>query len=184
MHVNIKFVNFPQPGKKFGRLQLDNGMTIWVPPNLLDSFRAGMSCEIGTKEQLWGDKPVVVATTGPQQGYGGQQGSASSQGYNQGQSNTRTYQRPNTGFQPRVIQGGGGRPEPDARMIFVTGIVGRAMGSGKFSASEIAVLTQAAMQAYDLSQKPPVDQRQMPQEPPPPDQGDPGPGPDDFPGGP
>jgi hypothetical protein len=198
MQVNIRFVNFPKPGGKFGNLVLDNGQQIWVPPALLNSFRAGMSCEIGTKEQTWGadgpnPKQVIVATTGPQggaqQGYGGQRTYNANQDY--GRANT--YQRPNTGFQPRVYQGAGGAVPPtgnpnvgqdQGKHIFVTGVVGRAMGSGKFTASEIAVLTQAAAQAYEIMNKPPVDQRQMPQEPPPPPDGDPGPGPDDFPGGP
>jgi len=39
--------------------------------------------------------------------------------------------------------------ESAARQIFVTGIVGRAMGSGKFTPSDLEALTSAAITAYD-----------------------------------
>ena len=56
-------------------------------------------------------------------------------------------------------QAGAGRPagaaqsrppngNPDAEAIFVTGIVGRSMGSGKFDATDIKLLTLAAAEAY------------------------------------
>ena len=64
-----------------------------------------------------------------------------------------------------------------ARHIYVTGIVGRAMGSGKFTASEIAVLTSEANRAFDLIGKPKPMQNTFPSDPLPPsmDDGDPGP---------
>lgn len=39
-------------------------------------------------------------------------------------------------------------PSPQDRQIFVTGVVGRAMGSGKFSKEDILFLTQAAYDAF------------------------------------
>jgi hypothetical protein len=152
MQIAIRYVNFPKPGGKYGSLKLMDGTMIMVPPDLLGQFRAGVACEITTKQQTWGDSPVTIATSGPlqgptgpvqgQQGYGGYQGPVSRE----------TSQRPNMGFQPRVIQGGGNpnaKSPDEARMIFVTGVVGRAMGSGKFAASEIPVLAQAAAEAFD-----------------------------------
>jgi len=41
------------------------------------------------------------------------------------------------------------RGNPEARTIFATGVVGRAMGSGKFAASEMGVLLQEALAVYD-----------------------------------
>ena len=41
----------------------------------------------------------------------------------------------------------------DSRMIFITGIVGRAMGSGQFGAAEIKLLTLAASEAWEALPK-------------------------------
>lgn len=194
MQVSIQNVTFPQPGRKYGKLQLTDGQTIWVPPELLGMFRGGMVAEIATKQQTWGQgadaRTVMIATTGPMQpGMGqntGQVSGAYPQPYPAAQPQ-QGYQRPTTGFQPRVYEGGGQRggaprSDADAKMIFVTGVVGRAMGSGKFSASEIAVLAQEACRVFDLMTRPsPPPQaalqgaNQWPEEPPAPEAGDPGP---------
>lgn len=188
MQISIKYVNFPRPGGKYGTLKTEAGETIMVPPNLLGLFRAGQVVEIGTKDQTWGqgteqERLVTIATTGPLnvntepvQGQGVQSGY---QRPVQGQP----LQRPNTGFQPRVIPGGAGPygnavtgPPPDqARQIFVTGVVGRAMGSGKFAASEILVLTQAANEAFERLKNPPKPAPEPAGEPPLDLLGDPGP---------
>jgi len=176
MQVSIQHVTFPQPGRKYGKLQLTDGQTIWVPPDLLNMFRGGMTVEIATKQQTWGQgadaRTVTIATTGPMQGQGGGQQGGSYGQSPQTQGGSYGGQRPNTGFQPRLIQGGGQRDPGEARMIFVTGVVGRAMGSGKFTASEIAILAQAASQAYELVTRPsppPAQSVGMPEEPPTPD---------------
>ena len=55
-------------------------------------------------------------------------------------------------LQPGTAQAasaGPARGNPEARMIWATGVCGRAMGSGKFTASEIEVLLGAALDAYD-----------------------------------
>jgi len=167
MQVNVKYVNFPKPGGKYGSIKLADGQMIMVPPDLLGQFRAGMVCEISTKQQTWGTgtpeaRLVTIATTGPMQpqnqaaqSYGGQVGY-------QGQPGPNPSYRPNTGFQPRVVQGtgqggpvGGPRPADQDRFIFVTGVVGRAMGSGKFTASEIMVLTVEANAAFERLKNPP-----------------------------
>jgi hypothetical protein len=166
MQVNIRYVNFPKPGGKYGSLTTTDNQRIWVPPDLLGMFRAGMTAEIGTKQQTWGQgndaRTVTIATSGPLQGQtAGYQGNQYAQGQNP-QPRPYAAGRPNTGFQPRVVQGGG-RPDHDAKMIFVTGVVGRAMGSGKFTASEIAVLAQAAAQAFDVVTRPPPPPQPEPQ---------------------
>jgi len=177
MNIAIRFVNMPKPGGKFGNLKLTDGTMIMCPPELLPMFRAGMQCEIQTKQQEWGPGNVVnIATSGPLPPLGGQQGNAGYQGANLNQG----AQRANTGFVPRVVQGGGLPPKSpeQERMIYITGIVGRAMGSGKFAASEIPILTQAAAAAWDQLTKPrPVEpaNKPMPDEPP-------MPAPSDYPG--
>ena len=181
MQVSIAQVTFPQPGRKFGKLQLTDGQTLWVPPELLGQFRGGMVAEVGTKQQTWGQgadaRHVTIVTTGPIQASGAlPQGGAYGQGYGPLAAQPAP-QRPNTGFQPRVYEGGGRpRTDGDAKMIFVTGVVGRAMGSGKFTASEIAVLAQEAARTFDLvtapSPKPPP-QMQSTDEPPPYPDGEP-----------
>ena len=154
MFVTIKFVNLPGPQSsgKYGSIVTTDGTKIMVPADMLGMFRSGMSCEIATKEQTWGSTPVVVATSGP----GGIAQGHQPQQRQQGGQQYAGAQQPNTGFQPKVYQGGGGvtgpsqNPSTDqGRHIFVTGCVGRAMGSGKFAASELPVLTQAACEAYD-----------------------------------
>jgi hypothetical protein len=163
MQVNVKYVNFPKPGGKYGSIKLADGQMIMVPPDLLGQFRAGMVCEISTKQQTWGTgtpeaRLVTIATSGPMQpqnqaaqNYGGQAGY-------QGAGAQQGAYRSNTGFQPRVVQGGGA-PQPRTleqdRMIFVTGVVGRAMGSGKFTTSEIGVLTVEANAAFERLRNPP-----------------------------
>ena len=44
----------------------------------------------------------------------------------------------------------GAKSDDQSRLMFITGIVGRAMGSGKFDAVDIESLTLAAEQAYGL----------------------------------
>ena len=106
MQIAIQQVTFPQPGRKFGKLQLTDGQTIWVPPELLGQFRGGMVAEVGTKQQTWGQGAdarhvTIVTSTGPLQGGGPGTG----QPYGQGQARRPPQpapQRPNTGFQPTV----------------------------------------------------------------------------------
>lgn len=202
MQVAIKFVNFPRVGSsgKYGSIVGQDGTKIMVPVDMLPMFRQGTVVDIATKEQIWGDpnNPVIVATSGPGGGgpTGAVQGRGNLSGY-QGATQQSGYQRASTGgqqgFQPRVVQGGSGGPVgmpagPDqSRQIFITGVVGRAMGSGKFSASEVLVLTEAAAEAYDRLTNP---KKEPPRgnylqaadtawanQPPEPEPGDPGPDP-------
>jgi len=191
MTVDVQYVNFPKPNGKYGSLRLRNGAYIQVPPGLLDRFRGGMVCEIDAEQETWGrgtptERQVTVARSGP---VGGQ--NSPSQGHVGGSP----YQRPvsretpyaaRTGFQrPSYSQGGpvGAGSSKDERMIFITGVVGRAMGSGKFSAAEVPVLAQAAAAAFAQVtgagpapvEDSPYQPQQGAQEPPPPEMGDPGP---------
>ncbi len=54
---------------------------------------------------------------------------------------------------PHPAPASNGYGNKDERMIFITGIVGRAMGSGKFDTQDINLLTQAAAEAYETLRK-------------------------------
>lgn len=159
MLISIKYVNPPgaQSSGKFGSIVDQNGMKIYVPVAMLGQFQVGTTVDVATKEQVWGTTPVLVVQggpTGPVQGHGQQVGY-------QAASQAAASQRANTGFQPRVIAGGAGQATAHAddeksRNIFVCGVVQQAMNSGKFTASEIAVLTSEANRAFDLIGKPPA----------------------------
>jgi len=180
MMVTVQYANPPRPGGKYGNLKLVNGQTIYVPPDLVQYFQSGSTYDIVTKEETWGQgspdaKTVTVCRMPPRVA----QAMAGNMQAHTGQRRTAP------GFQPRVVQGGPpARTGDEARQIFVTGVVGRAMGSGKFAASEIPVLTQAAMEAFDrLSMpKPPPLPPLLPNDPPFDDIAPP-PNPDDIPGG-
>jgi len=190
MMISVRYVNFPKPGGKYGSLKLADGSLIMCPPDLLRGFRAGQSYEVATKQQTWGqgtdqEREVTIVSGGPFQGrqQGLQQGGGMA-GYG-GANRSAGSVRPNTGFVPRVVQGGGGqqgyqlRKHPEEqRLIFIQGIVQQAMGSGKHAISEMSVVAQAADLIYQQLTKPkPVEPepKPMPDEPPPP-------APNDYPG--
>lgn len=136
MQVQVipQYVNLPkQAGGKYGNIKLQDGTLFFVPVNMLGSFAANIPANINYEGQTWGKPPdakqVYVVTAINGQGITGQAG---------------------------PVQGGD-RPAPtpqnvprtdESENIFVTGIVGRAMGSGNFTAEDIGPLTKAATQAW------------------------------------
>jgi hypothetical protein len=177
MMFTVKYVNEPREATgKYGNIKSPEGVTIMVPKDMLHLFQAGTTVDIPTKPQTWGqgtesERQVIIATAGP----GGYSPPS------RGQGGPIGVQR-NTGFQPRVVQNPPAlapRTTDQEKMIFVTGVVGRSMGSGKFAASEIPVLTQAALIAWDQHLGPqakPQNLRSVPMESPPePEADDPGP---------
>jgi len=141
MQMTLQYCNDPKnPGAKYGNIKSTAGETVMVPIAMLPLFRGreGTAIDVPTKVATWGQgsdaKQVTIATAGP--GGGGWQGA----------------QPARAPQQPAPVAAPAYRPpaaDKDGRAIFVTGVVGRAMGSGKFTASEILVLTQAAGEAYD-----------------------------------
>ena len=139
MRIDIAYVNPPRnPEGKYGNIKTRNGQTLMVPVAMLDLFQPGMVCDVVTKEQTWGQgadaRPVTIIHSGP------------------GNSAAAQAPPPRQAFQPRIVPSGPSLPaksHDEARQIFITGVVGRAMGSGKFAASEIPILTQAAAMAFD-----------------------------------
>src|SRR5262252_5363540 len=145
MQFYVRFVNLPGPQSsgKYGSIVNPQGQKIMVPADMLPHFRAGMTCEVATKTQMWGQNQVLVATSPPGsfgQGGGGQQGGG---GYHSQQP------RNGTSYGARQAPSGGFDAKSTPREMFIQGVVGRSMGSGKFAASEISVLTHAAAAAWD-----------------------------------
>ena len=143
MQMTLQYVNDPKsPTAKYGNIKSTAGETVMVPITMLALFRGreGQAVDVPTKVATWGQgtdaKQVTIATAGPNGGgwQGAQRAPAAQQ--------QPAAQHPAPVYRPPAA-------DKDARQIYVTGIVGRAMGSGKFTASEILVLTQAATEAYD-----------------------------------
>ena len=149
MQMTVQYVNDPRnPTGKYGSIKSTAGETIWVPVTMLPLFRGreGQAVDIPTKPATWGQgadaKQVTVATGGP--------GASKSSGGWQGAQRAPAAQQPAPQQQaPAPAYRPPATDKDTARQIYITGVVGRAMGSGKFTASEILVLTQAAAEAFD-----------------------------------
>ena len=134
------------PTAKYGNIKSTAGETVMVPITMLSLFRGreGQAVDVPTKVATWGQgtdaKQVTIATAGP--GGGGWQGAQRAHAAQQIGPGKPAPQHPAPAYRPPAA-------DKDGRAIYITGVVGRAMGSGKFTASEILVLTQAATEAYD-----------------------------------
>lgn len=131
--VRVKYVNSPKKeGGKFGNIKDESGDLVWVPVDQLRLFNAGQEYEIETKRQKWGQDWVEILDKVIYGSGGGRQ-----------QSAPQTQSRP-------APQTGGHRPGgiDQSLHIFVTGIVGRAMGSGKFGPDDVIPWTKAAIDAF------------------------------------
>lgn len=126
-------------GKKFGKVIDVSGAEYMLPVGIQNLFVAGQTYEVATKPAKWGDNVVTVIDGRPQ-----------------GAPPPTMQYAPQPSLPPAVPQ----QPAPPAghnsarmsdpkdMLIFVTGIVGRAMGSGQFGVTDISLLTQAALAAY------------------------------------
>lgn len=134
IQVVPKYVNPPKkPGGKYGNIKTADNALHWVPVNHLGVFMVGQAANISTEYQQWGDMQASVVTNV--------------------NGVDITGQAPNPqGQVPR-----GDRPSPlpqnvpasdTDESIFVTGIVGRAMGSGQFGVTDIDILAKAAVAAW------------------------------------
>jgi hypothetical protein len=129
--MKIKYVNAPKKeGGKFGNIKMETGETFFVTAGNLNRFKTGMEIEPPYKAEKWGENvvnvipphydPAANANTAPTP-------APPAPGHNSRQNN----------FDSK-----------DA-MIFVTGIVGRSMGSGKFDTQDIPLLSKAALAAWN-----------------------------------
>lgn len=143
--ISIKYVNPAKPGKKFGSLKSVEGDTYWVPAGMVSDFTAGTTVDIPTETQKWGANMVNVVS------------GAASGAPQQEQSGWGRAAPPKFAAPPPRPQAAA--PAPAAvptpigakdALIFVTGVVGRAMGSGQFKSGDISDLTHEALKAWFL----------------------------------
>jgi len=127
--INIKYVNPAKPDKKFGSLVDVDGTKYMCPANMVSQFRAGTTVDVPVQQSKWGVDLVNVIA-------GHAQATAPS---------TAAWSKP----QPPVVSvaATGSMDRKDA-LIFITGLVGRAMGSGKFLASDMETLTNEAIKSW------------------------------------
>lgn len=126
------YVNNAKPDKKFGSIVDPDGNKFMLPVGMQDAFRAGQTYDVPTSNKKWGQDAVVVIE--------GRPGAAGSTGPATPAPNANQQTAPSP---PRTNGALGKEGE-----MFVMGVVGRAMGSGKFDVTDIDLLTKAAVQAW------------------------------------
>lgn len=132
--ITLRYVNQPKnPAGKMGSVVDGAGVRYMVPVENLGKFAVGGTYEVAVAQEVWkpGEPALMVI-----RGVPASAGSAPSAA-------------PATPTHASGHVNGAKIGESAARQIFVTGIVGRAMGSGKFSPSDLEALTSAAITAYD-----------------------------------
>lgn len=121
MQTTLKYVNPPKDGKKMGSIVAEDGTRYFCYPDQYGGCSAGDTVTFEPQQSKFGDSEVMTVAKG-----------------------TKVVK----------VGGGGSAPAPkvqsQAEEIFVTGIVGRAMGSGKFTTGDILGLTISAVEAYHL----------------------------------
>lgn len=133
--ITLKYVNQPKnPTGKMGSVVDGAGVRYMVPVENLGRFATGGTYDVAVSQEVWkpGEPALMVI-----RGVPAQAGSSPA---------------PAAPANPTHASGhvnGAKIGESAARQIFVTGIVGRAMGSGKFALSDLEALTSAAIAAYD-----------------------------------
>ena len=139
--VTPQYVNPAKPGKKFGNIKEASGVKWIIPAGWENLFSPNVPAHIDYEAQTWGSESVNIV-----------------RGVNGNMQPAPTQPSPPNPMAPPVPQPLPAIPVPPqpvasrddkvAEEIFVTGIVGRAMGSGQFSVLDIAVLAKAATQAW------------------------------------
>ncbi len=159
--VTVQYVNQPKPGKKKGSIKTVELGYVNVWPDKLDLFFKGQRTviEFSESQSASGGQPFLdfVRLAGEQP-----QGRSAPQSYNP------PPQRPQPGYNPQYAQQPPPPRKPDPRLsapatvprqfnpeidqmalqIFVTGLTGRAMGSGHFAPEDIDALTENAVAAF------------------------------------
>jgi hypothetical protein len=135
--INIKWVNPAKEGKKFGSLVDVSGAKYMCPAALVSQFQPGTTVDVPVQSAKWGADVVEVI-----QGHA--QATATS---------TSAWSKPQAPEPARSVPANystpasGNMDRKDA-LIFVTGTVGRAMGSGKFAAGDLMDLTHESLKAW------------------------------------
>lgn len=128
----IKFVNQPEGRAISGSINID-GRYVGVPARLLSQFSKGDIVTVEAKPREFKGKTYYDLD------------------YVVHDNHDRQPPTPPPAV-TRAVQGAPATPKntgTDSRMIFITGIVGRAMGSGKFPGNDMMMLTEQAMKCYE-----------------------------------
>lgn len=131
MQVQIipKYVNPPKPGGKMGSIKDQEGGFYLVSPAYLSNFQIGQPVNIEYGEKMGQQGPIRFINSINGLRITGQQGPV--------QAGDRPAPTPQNVPQSDKEEG-----------MFIMGVVGRAMGSGKFEAHEVPVLTKWAAEAW------------------------------------
>jgi len=130
--ITLKYVNQPKnPTGKMGSVVDGAGVRYMVPVENLGRFTTGGTYDVAVSQEVWkpGEPALMVIRGVPVL--------------------ATAHLAPATPTHASGHVNGAKIGESAARQIFVTGIVGRAMGSGKFTPSDLEALTSAAITAYD-----------------------------------
>lgn len=130
--ITPKYVNQPLPGKKLGSIKDQQDVKWFVDPGLLGSFHQGTAITVEWEPMKFSDGKESKKITGVVHGAAPQAAHA--------------------------VNGAAPSEHPNReRDIFITGVVGRAMGSGKFGGEDLPALVRCALAAWAVVQdKPPV----------------------------
>ena len=126
--LTVKFANPAAEGKKFGSIVDTAGNRYPCPAAIVSQFQKGQTYEVALKKETWSGNQVQVIGGAPSNG------------------NAAPAPAP-AGHNRSPVQSGNGQTK-DAAM-FVMGVVGRAMGSGKFDTQDIPLLAKAAAAAWN-----------------------------------
>jgi hypothetical protein len=136
--IQVKYVNPPKPGGKMANVKDAEGNVYFFYP---DKFSAQPGETVEYEQQNWKGKPALVI-----------KGSLMPVAPD-------ITKRPPAAPAPAYVPPAHFREPPAAnghatgkdKLIFVTGVVGRAMGSGKYDPNDIGLLTKAAVVAFHES---------------------------------
>lgn len=137
MQITIKYVNAPREGKKFGSIKTPDGQTFWVPGALINEFSPGTTVDVPIQDAKWGANLVKVVA-----------GSPSGDATPAPQAERGSWSPPRASVPAAPSQPAAGNMDRKDALIFVTGVVGRAMGSGQFKSGDVSDLTHEALKAW------------------------------------
>jgi hypothetical protein len=149
--IQVKYDNPPKPGKKMANVKDAAGVTYFYYPDKM-GFQSGETVTIDYDVQDWGGKPMNVVKAIVPNGYRGpqqmQQQTVMAPAYTPAPA---AMSEPGGKFRAGEFSNGHSNGASKDMLIFVTGVVGRAMGSGQYSATDIGLLTKAAVVAFHES---------------------------------
>lgn len=137
--IAIKYADDAKPGKKYGSIKTADGTKYLVPAGLNGVFKAGTTVDVPTKGEAWTEIPIVA----------GRPGAAGSTGP------ATPPPIPGDGLNmpppldaPAAPHANGGNDT--GAQIFVTGVMQRMMGSGKYETQDIPLIAQALVSAWNM----------------------------------